>query len=149
MTDEQRLETDPEGHRPEGHDPERPEDQSLGGLLSEVARDVSELIRKEVELAKLEVREEAVKASKAGAKLGAAALMGNLAFLLAAFALAWGLAEVMPAGWAFLVVAVIAAAVAGGLFAVGRKQFREVSPVPRQTGETLKEDVEWARERMS
>lgn len=121
-------------------------DQSLGQLLSEAARDLSELARKEVELAKVELREEAAKASKAGAKLGAAAVVAHLALLLASFAAAWGLAEVMPEGWAFLIVAVVYAIVAAVLYAGGRKQLRNVSPMPRQTVETLKEDASWARE---
>lgn len=122
------------------------DDQSIGQLLSEAAGDVSELLRKEVELAKVELREEASKASKAGAKLGAAALMGYLALLLASFAIAWGLANVMDAGWAFLIVAVVYAIVAAVLYVNGRKQLRKISPMPRQTVETLKEDASWARE---
>jgi Flp pilus assembly protein TadB len=124
------------------------EEQSLGTLLGEVARDASELLRKEVELAKEELREEARKASKAGAKLGTAGLMGYLAIFLASFAAAWGLAEVIPAGWAFLIVAVVYAIVGAVLFILGRKQLREVSPMPRQTKETLKEDASWVREQM-
>jgi uncharacterized membrane protein YqjE len=124
------------------------DEQSLGTLLGEVARDVSELLRKELELAKVELREEAAKASKAGAKLGAAGLMGYLALFMASFAAAWGLAEVIPAGWAFLIVAAVYAVVAAVLFMNGRKQLREVSPMPRQTKETLKEDASWVREQM-
>jgi uncharacterized membrane protein YqjE len=122
------------------------DEQSIGELLGTAAKDISELLRKEVELAKLELREEAAKASKAGAQLGAAALLGYLALLLASFAAAWGLAEAIGAGWGFLIVAVVYAIVAGILFVNGRKQFRKVSPVPRQTVETLKEDASWARE---
>lgn len=124
------------------------DEQSLGTLLSEVARDASELLRKEVELAKVELREEAARASKAAAKIGAAALAGYLALFLASFAAAWGLAEVMPAGWAFLIVAALYGIVAAALFINGRKQLRDVSPMPQQTKETLKEDASWVREQM-
>jgi uncharacterized membrane protein YqjE len=124
------------------------DEQTLGTLLGEVARDVSELLRKELELAKAELREEAAKASKAGAKIGAAALMGYLALFLASFAAAWGLAEVMPTGFAFLVVAVVYAVVGMVLFVNGRKQLRDVSPMPQRTKETLKEDASWVREQM-
>ncbi|GAB3225289.1 hypothetical protein GCM10027447_14550 [Glycomyces halotolerans] len=143
MTDQQQrtADTDTMTARPHSRD-----DQSIGQLMSEAARDVSELLRKELELAKVELREEAKKTSKAGAKLGAASVIGYLALLLASFATAWGLAEVMSAGWAFLIVAVVYAIIATVLFIAGRKQFREVSPKPRQTMETLKEDAEWARE---
>ncbi|MCD0445358.1 phage holin family protein [Glycomyces sp. A-F 0318] len=146
MTDETRRTVREPDHA--ARDRNSREDQSLGTLLSDVARDVSDLLRKEVELAKVELREEASKASKAGAKLGAAALMGHFTLLLASFAAAWGLAEVMPEGWAFLIVAVVYAIVAAVLYVNGRKQLREVSPMPRQTRETLKEDASWVREQM-
>ncbi|MGX7824605.1 phage holin family protein [Actinokineospora sp. 24-640] len=127
--------------------PPRRQDESIGQLLSEATRDISELMRKELQLAKVEMREEARKASKAGGKLGAAAVIGYLALLLMSFAIAWGLSEVanMDVGWAFLIVAVLYGIAAAVLFTSGRKQLREVSPIPRQTVETLKEDAEWAR----
>ncbi|SFB29041.1 Putative Holin-X, holin superfamily III [Amycolatopsis marina] len=118
---------------------------SIGQLLNEATQDVSELVRKEVQLAKLELRDEVTKASKAGSKLGAAGIIGYLSLLLASFAAAWGLAEVLNVGWAFLIVAVVYAVVAAVLFASGRSQMRKVSPMPRQTMDTLKEDAEWAR----
>lgn len=121
------------------------ESQSIGQLLNEATQDISELVRKEMQLAKVELREEATKASKAGAKVGAAGVIGYLALLLASFAVVWGLAEVLSAGWAFLIVAVVYAIVAAVLFATGRKQLRTISPMPRQTMETLKEDASWAR----
>ncbi|WP_116040775.1 phage holin family protein [Amycolatopsis palatopharyngis] len=118
---------------------------SIRHLLNEATQDVSELVRKEVQLAKLELREEATKAGKAGGKLGAAGIIGYLSLLLASFAAAWGLAEVLSVGWAFLIVAVVYAVVAAVLFASGRSQMRKVSPMPEQTMETLKEDAQWAR----
>lgn len=128
---------------------EHPQDErSLGELLNSAAHDIGQLMRQELELAKVELREEAGKASKAGAKIGAGAVIGHLALLLASFAAAWGLAEVMHPAWAFLIVAVVYGIVAAVLFAAGRKQFREMSAVPRQTVETLKEDASWAREQV-
>jgi hypothetical protein len=128
---------------------EHPQDErSLGELLNSAAHDIGQLMRQELELAKVELREEAGKASKAGAKMGAGAVIGHLALLLASFAAAWGLAEVMHPAWAFLIVAVVYGIVAAVLFAAGRKQFREMSTVPRQTVETLKEDASWAREQV-
>lgn len=125
----------------------RMKDESIGQLLSDATRDISELVRKEMQLAKLEMREEARKASKAGGKLGAAAVVGYLALLLFSFALVWGLSELanMDVGWSFLIFAVLYGIGAAVLFTSGRKQLRTVSPVPRQTVETLKEDAEWAR----
>ena len=122
-----------------------PADTSLGELIGEISDDLSKLFRQEVELAKAEVRQEATKAGKAAGMLGAAAFAGYLAVLLLSFALVYALANVMDAGWAALIVAVIWAAVGGILYATGRKKLRTVSPVPRQTVETIKEDAEWLK----
>ncbi|MDP8931862.1 MAG: phage holin family protein [Actinomycetota bacterium] len=120
------------------------ENASIGELLSEATREMSELMRKEVQLAKVELREEVSQASKAGGKLGAAAFIGYLALLLASFAIAWGLTALVAVGWAFLIVAVIFAIVAAVLFSNGRKQLRAIKPMT-QTMQTLKEDAKWAK----
>lgn len=119
---------------------------SLGELIGEATRDLSQLFRAEVDLAKLELKEEATTAAKAGGMMAAAGVLGHLALLLALFAAAWGLATVMPTGVAFLIVAVVVAIVAAVLFAVGRSRMKEATPVAPQTVETLQEDARWARQ---
>jgi hypothetical protein len=131
--------------RPTDLRPEAQADESLGQLFGQLGRQFSELLREEVKLAKTELREETSKAGKAGGMLGGAALAGHLCLLLVSFAAAWGLAEVMAAGLAFLIVATIYGAVAAILFIRGRRQLDQLSPVPDQTVETLKEDVQWAK----
>ncbi|MDQ3354175.1 MAG: phage holin family protein, partial [Actinomycetota bacterium] len=64
---------------------------------------------------------------------------------LLSFAAAWGLAAVLPTGFAFLIVGVIYAAVAAVLLVKAKVKSSEISMVPQQTVETLKEDVQWAR----
>ena len=119
---------------------------SLAELLSRTTQDLSGLLRAEVELAKVELKEEATTAARAGAMFGAAGVLGHLALLLALFAAAWGLDAIMPTGLAFLVVAVVVGVVAAVMFAIGRDRLREATPVAPQTAQTLKEDVEWARQ---
>lgn len=121
------------------------DEASLGELFSTLTNDMTALFRSEIELARVEITEEAGKAAKASGMLGAAAILGYLSLFLLAFAAAWGLAEVMDAGWAFLIVGVVVGAVAGILAMAGRSRIRTVSPVPEQTVETLKEDARWAR----
>lgn len=125
------------------------EEPSLGDLLSEVASDVSALVRKELELARVELTEEARKAGKAGGMLAATGLLAHLALLLLAFAAAWGLDEVMPAGLAFLIVGVVVGLVAAGLYEQSRSRLRTLRPAPEQTIETMKEDVQWVRQQRS
>lgn len=137
---------------PMGHDPAEVVDvrqeRSIGDLFGELTRDLSTLLRKELELAKIELKEEVAKGGKAGGMLGGTAVAGMMSLLLLSFALAWGLAEIMPTGFAFLLVGLIYAAVAAALYFKGKEELAKVRPVPEQTIETLKEDAAWARQQM-
>lgn len=121
------------------------EDASLGQLLSEVTGDLQTLFRQELQLAKAELRDEAVRTGKAAGMLGGAGFAGYMVMVLLSFAAVFGLGAVIPYGWAALVVAAMWAIAAAVLFAVGRGRMRAVSPMPQQTLETLKEDAQWAR----
>jgi Putative Actinobacterial Holin-X, holin superfamily III len=124
-------------------DPSRP----LGELVGELTQDMSKLVRQEFDLAKAELRQEAVKTGKAAGLLGGSGLAGYLAVLFVSVAAVWGLSEVMPRGWAALIVAAFWAIVAAALFAAGRTRLRSVDPTPHQTVETIKEDIQWAKTR--
>ncbi len=125
------------GHRqtPDGY-PDV-EGTSVGQLLGEVSRDLSTLMRQELELAKAEVKAEATKAGKGAGMLGGAGYAGHLTVLFLSFALWWGLSNVMDQGWAALIVAVLWGAVAAVLYVNGRKQLKAVNPKPERTVETL------------
>src|SRR4029450_12133379 len=97
---------------------------SVGELIGNISNDLSQLFRQEVELAKVELKQEASKAGKAAGMLGVAAFAGYLAVVLLSFAVVFGLANVMDAGWAALIVAVIWAIVGGVLYTNGRKKLK-------------------------
>lgn len=113
--------------------------QSVGQLLGEVSRDLSTLMRQEVELAKAEVKAEVAKAGKGAGMLGGAGFAGYMLVLFLSFALWWGLANVMDVGWAALIVAGVWAAIAAGLAVVGRSTLKRVNPKPERTVDTAKE----------
>jgi putative superfamily III holin-X len=125
------------------------DDRSVGQLLGDVTRELQALVRKEFELAKAETKEELQRAGAAGKRFGAAGLFGYLAVVMLSFAAAWALAAVMPTGWAFLAVGMVFGLVAGTMALQGRRQLQDVHPVPEETVETLKEDVQWLKSRKS
>lgn len=127
-----------------GRSQHAPEERPLSELLSEMSTELTTLFRKEVELVKVETKDTVSQAAKAGALLGAVAVGGLFALLLLAMAAAFGLAEVMATGLAFLVVGLLFLVVAGVAFALARKKLAEVKP-PEQTIATIKEDVEVAK----
>ncbi|MDP8931154.1 MAG: phage holin family protein [Actinomycetota bacterium] len=107
--------------------------------MGRISRDLSTLVRQELELAKAELRREAVNASRGAGLLGVAGFAGYLMVLFLSIALWWALANAMDEGWAALLVATLWGAVAGLLYPAGRRQLRELHPKPERTVETVKE----------
>ena len=112
---------------------------SVGELIGEVTRDLSTLMRQELELAKVEVKQEAVKTGKAAGMLGAAGFAGYTVLIFLSIALWAGLANVMDQGWAALIIAAVWAVAGAVLYSAGRTQLHQVHPKPERTAETLKE----------
>jgi len=135
---------------PGSHDATEPidADRTLGELISQLGSDLGGLVSTQVELAKVEIKEEVVRAGRGAGLAGGGAFAAYMAALFVSLALAWALSEAMPTGWAFLIVGVIYAAVAAVLLTMGRDRLREVRG-PVVTTETVKEDVQWARQQMS
>jgi len=120
-------------------------DTSIGDLIGNISNDLSTLFRQEVELAKVELKEEASKAGKAAGMLGVAGFAGYLAIVLLSFAAVFGLANVMDAGWAALIIAVVWGIIGAVLFVTGRNKLKTVDPMPRRTVDTIKEDAQWLK----
>ena len=111
---------------------------SLGDLIAEVSRDISTLMRQEIELAKAELRQTAKQAGKGAGLYGGAGVAGFLALLFLSIALWWALGYLMGNAWSALIVAVLWGIVAAVLFFTGKKEIEEVEGMP-QTVETVKE----------
>jgi len=112
---------------------------SLGELVGEVSRDLSTLMRKELELAKAELSESAKRAGAGAGLMGGAGYAALMAVFFLSVALWWGLGDLIDSlGWSAVIVAVIWAIIAGILFAIGRSRLKSVQGAP-QTVETVKE----------
>jgi Na+/melibiose symporter-like transporter len=110
--------------------------------------ELSSLFRQEVELAKVEARQEASRAARAGSKLAGAGVAGLLAALLVSMAAAWLLDQAMNRALAFLIVGIVWAIVGTVLYTTGRRDLKNLEALPT-TRETIKEDVEWAKAQKS
>lgn len=120
-------------------------DRSIGELFARASQDLSTIVRNEIELAKVELRQDVAQVKRGGAMFAGTAALAYLAVLMVAFAAAWGLAAIMPTGWAFLIVAVVCAIAAFVSLQLGKRAMRDFTPGPEQTIETLREDLQWAR----
>jgi hypothetical protein len=118
--------------------------RGAGALVSEVASDMSMLVRQEIDLAKAEVRQSAGRAGKGAGMFGGAAGAGVFAVLFLLLAAMFGLSEVMALGWAALIVAALVIVSAAAFALLGRANVKKAHAKPEQTVETLKEDMQWA-----
>jgi hypothetical protein len=124
-------------------------DRSLGELLRQLSEQTTRLVHQELELAKAELTHKGKQAGAGAGMFGGAGAIGLAALgaLTACFILA--LNAIMPAWLAALIVALIYGIIAFVLVKQGQARMkRAVPPVPTQTIETVKEDVEWARTQM-
>lgn len=130
-------------------DPTKPvePDQSLGELVSRMTTDVGRLVSTQIELAKVEIKDEVTRAGKGAGMVGGGGLAAVVAVLLLSFAVAYWLADAFDdLGAGFLVVGLVHAAIAAVLVMKGKQQINSATPIAEQTIETIKEDVEWARQ---
>lgn len=124
-------------------------EESIGELVRDLAAETNTLVRQEIELAKAELSEKVKVAGRGAGMFGAAGVLALLALgALTTFVIAL-LATALDHVWlAALIVALVYGAIAGVLALRGRRELQEAAPpVPEQTIETVKEDVEWAKTR--
>jgi hypothetical protein len=121
------------------------ESRSLGEIVGDISNDLTTLVKKELELARTELKQEAAKAGKGAGMLGGAGVAGLLALILASFALSYLLDNWMPVELAFLITTVLWGIVGAVLAARGRAELKKSNPQLPETQQTLKEDAAWAR----
>lgn len=123
------------------------ETASLREILRDIVHDLQYLVHSEMRLAKVEVTEQVDRVKNAAGYLGAAAVLGLLAgmcfvamcvALIALFAPLWGAA---------LIVTLLLAAGAGWMYVRGKEKMRSFRPLPRQTMQSIKDNVEWVKQR--
>jgi Flp pilus assembly protein TadB len=127
--------------------PKQP-DRSLGELFAEMTSQISTLFRQEVQLAKTEAKDEASRAAKGVGMFAGAGLAAWMALLFVSLAAAWLLDQAMNTALAFLIVGLVWVVIAIVAALTGKRRLKTVEPLPN-TVQTIKEDVEWAKQQKS
>jgi uncharacterized membrane protein YqjE len=126
--------------------PDELRERSFGDLVKQLGNQTSTLVRQEIDLAKAEMSEKGRVVGQGAGLLGGAAVVGLMAAGALTACLILALSEAIDAWLAALIVTVVMAALAAVLALQGRNRIRAAAPpVPEQTVETVKEDVEWAK----
>lgn len=108
------------------------EEPTLGQLVASASRDVSSIVRGEIELAKTEILTGAQSAGKGVGMFVGAGLFGLYALGFLLTALAWGLVALGLSAWlGFLIVAVLLLILAGILAAIGRSALKKANMRPQ------------------
>jgi len=121
-----------------------PQAPSLGELFSDLARETGTLVRQEVQLAKTEMTVTAKEAGKDATLIGVGAVVGLVALLALVAGVILALGQFIPLWLSAMFVAALLGIAAYLLVQKGRERLKFVSPVPRETAQTLKEDKQWA-----
>jgi uncharacterized membrane protein YqjE len=125
--------------------------ESIGSLIRGILMDLRTLVREEIALARVEIREQAGRARAVAVSFGiaAASLLFGGAFLLVALATA--IADLLnwPVWAGFLTVAVVLSLIGFVTLWSGRKKLQSVHAVPEETISTVKENSEWIAKRLS
>jgi hypothetical protein len=122
-------------------------DRPLSAILGDIVGNVQQIVRAELRLAKVEIRDEAAKARRGAILLAAGALVGVLALGVLLLAAVYALSTVVAPAWAALIVGGVAAIVAGAAAAAGARQFKQVTLPPPKTTATVQETLQWAKMR--
>jgi uncharacterized membrane protein YqjE len=131
--------------------PRQDEEQQrpLGELFGELAHETATLVKKEVELAKVEMTSKARKATFDIAQIavgGVIALLGSMALLAAIILM---LSTVLQPWAAALIVGLFVSVLGAVLVSIGLRAFKQIDPAPRQTIQTLEDNKQWLTEQVS
>lgn len=122
------------------------EERAVSHVLQDILRNLQEIVRSEVRLAKVEIREELKQAAFSGAWIAAGAVGVASALIFLLWTLVYALATTMSMWAATLLVAVVMA-VAGALLIMGGiRRARRIQPIPERTAESVKENLEWMKQ---
>ena len=125
-------------------------DEPLGDVARDLTRDLSLLVRQELQLAKAEMAEKGRTAVPGIGMIGGATVAALLAGGALTAAAILALAIFLPEWLAALLVGAVLAVTAYVLVKHGKERVAQAgAPIPEQTIETVKEDVEWAKTRAS
>jgi uncharacterized membrane protein YqjE len=119
---------------------------STGDLVRQLSEQTTTLVRKEIELARVELTEKGKVAGKGAGMFGGAAVVGLLALGTLTTMILALLDKAMALWVAAFIVTVIYGAIAAVMAMSGRDRVKQgLPPAPEQTVETVKEDVQWAK----
>ncbi|MGB2636986.1 MAG: phage holin family protein [Candidatus Acidiferrum sp.] len=122
--------------------------RSVSDVLQDIVGNLQQIIRNEFRLARVEIKEKAARAKQPATILASGVVIGLYGFGFLLLALVYALSIVIPTWLAALLVGVVLVIAAAILVASGCNALKQVDPVPEKTVQTVKENVQWAKEQI-
>jgi hypothetical protein len=120
-------------------------ERAVSDVLQDILRNLQEIVRSEMRLAKVEIRDDARQAMSSASWIAVGALLAVSAWALLLWTITFALSTLMSMWAATLVVAVVLAAGASVLLLGGVKRAKAINPIPERTIASIKENVEWMK----
>jgi uncharacterized membrane protein YqjE len=122
------------------------EERAISQVLQDILRNLQEIVRSEVRLAKVEIREDLKQAVCSAVWIAAGAVGAVSAWIFLLWTLVYALATTMSMWIATLLVAVVMAVPGALLIMSGIRRARRIQPIPERTVESVKENLEWMKQ---
>ncbi|MEZ4732806.1 MAG: phage holin family protein [Caldilineaceae bacterium] len=122
---------------------------SIGTLFTDLTEDMAKLVRQEIELARVETMQKVNRGMRSVIMMAAGGFVAYAGFILLLIAVGIGLASIMPLWLSMLIVGVVVLIVGAILIGSGRSSLSNMTVVPENTVESIKEDARWAKEQVS
>jgi len=124
------------------------EEPSAGELVKQLSEQTKTLVKQEMRLAKVELQEKGKKVGIGAGMFGAGGLVAFFGAEALIVAIVLALSTALAPWLSALIVGVVLLAAAGAAAVLGKKQIEEATPpMPEQTVETVKEDVQHLKRR--
>jgi Putative Actinobacterial Holin-X, holin superfamily III len=121
------------------------QERAFSDVLQDILRNLQEIVRSEVRLAKVEFRDEARQAASSAVWLAAGTIGALSAWAFGLWTITFALSTRMPMWAATLVVALVVACGASVLIVGGIRRMKRIHPVPERTIASIKENVAWIK----
>jgi uncharacterized membrane protein YqjE len=122
--------------------------RTMAEVLQDIVANIQEIFRSEFRLAKVEIQQQTAQAARSAVPLIVGVLLGLYAFGFLLLAAVHALSLAVDPWLASLIVGVVVLAISLALVSVGRNRLKQVKVVPEKTVETVKENVQWAKQQI-
>ena len=118
----------------------------IPSLVKGIVNDVGALVKQQIEFAKSEIRMDLKRTGEASKLLAVGSGVAAVGALVLTFMLvqllSW-LAPTLPLWACYAIVGGLILATGAALILMGKKRFDSFNPLPEQTAQSLKENIEW------